>query len=350
MLYRVPKAQGPRIAVIGGGHGLANMLRGLKQYTENLTAIVTVADDGGGSGMLRCDLGMPPPGDIRSCLEALANTEPLMAELLHYRFSEGSLTGQSFGNLFLAALNGISPSFDAAVSRMSEVLAITGRVLPVTNANVQLEAEFENGVRVVGESKISYCKKEQDCRIRQVRLLPERPKALGAAVEAIQRADMVVLGPGSLYTSIIPNLLVDGIVDAIRKSSGLKIYVCNVMTQEGETEGYTAADHIAALFKHSAPGLFGLCLTNASPIPKSVADRYAEEGAEPIRRDKERCAALGVELVNRPVATVEDGFVRHDSRGLARELILLHAERSVRIAGERFASGGDFYRAEHAKE
>ena len=170
------------------------MLRGLKQYTENLTAIVTVADDGGGSGMLRHDLQMPPPGDIRNCLEALANTEPLMAELLHYRFSEGTLMGQSFGNLFLAALNGISPSFDAAVSRMSEVLAITGRVLPVTNANVQLEAEFENGVRVVGESKISYCKKEQDCRIRQIRLLPERPKALSAAVKAIQDADMAARG------------------------------------------------------------------------------------------------------------------------------------------------------------
>ncbi|WP_312280236.1 YvcK family protein [Oscillibacter sp.] len=349
-LYRPPRARGPRIAVIGGGHGLSNMLRGLKQYTENLTAIVTVADDGGRSGALRSDLRMPPPGDIRNCLEALANTEPLMAELLHYRFSEGVLAGQSFGNLFLAALNGISPSFDAAVSRMSEVLAITGRVLPVTNANVQLEAEFENGVRVVGESKIFFCKKEQDCRIRRVRLLPEKPPALPEAVEAILQADMVVLGPGSLYTSIIPNLLVDGIVDAVRKADGLKVYVCNVMTQEGETEGYTAADHIAALFKHSAPGLFDLCLTNASPIPRSVAQRYEQEGAEPICRDKERCAALGVELVNRPVATVEDGFVRHDPASLARELILLHAERSVRIAGDRFATGGDFYRAEHMKE
>jgi uncharacterized cofD-like protein len=292
---------------------------------------------------------MPPPGDIRNCLEALANTEPLMAELLHYRFSEGTLAGQSFGNLFLAALNGISPSFDAAVSRMSEVLAITGRVLPVTNANVQLEAEFENGARVVGESKISYCKKKENCRIQQVRLLPERPKALSAAVEAIQNADMVVLGPGSLYTSIIPNLLVDGIVDAIQKSDGLKIYVCNVMTQEGETEGYTAADHIAALFKHSVPKLFDLCLTNSSPIPKGVAARYAEEGAELIRCDRERCAELGVEIINRPVATVENGFVRHDPGHLARELILLQAERSVRIVGERYSFDKDFYRVEDSK-
>ena len=266
-----PKSRGPRLAVIGGGHGLSNMLRGLKRYTENISAIVTVADDGGGSGMLRQDLGMPPPGDIRNCLEALANTEPLMSELMHYRFTEGSLAGQSFGNLFLAALNGISPSFDAAVSRMSQVLAITGRVLPVTTADVQLEAEFENGASVVGESKIFYCKKKEDCRITKVRLLPEHPKALPEAVEAIRDADMIILGPGSLYTSIIPNLLVDGIVEAIQASRALKVYVANVMTQEGETEGYTASDHIAAIFQHSVPGLFDLCLTNSSPIPRDVA-------------------------------------------------------------------------------
>ena len=204
-------SRGPKICAIGGGHGLSNMLRGLKVYTENLSAIVTVADDGGGSGQLRQDLGMPPPGDIRNCLEALANTEPLMSELMHYRFQEGSLAGQSFGNLFIAALNGISPSFDAAVRRMSEVLAITGTVLPVTTSDVQLEAELENGARVLGESKIFYCKKEQDCRIREVRLKPEGAQALPEALEAIREADMIVLGPGSLYTSIIPNLLVAGI-------------------------------------------------------------------------------------------------------------------------------------------
>ena len=285
---------------------------------------------------------MPPPGDIRNCLEALANTEPLMSELMHYRFTEGTLAGQSFGNLFLAALNGISPSFDAAVSRMSQVLAITGRVLPVTTADVQLEAEFENGATVVGESKIFYCKKKEDCRITKVRLLPEHPKALPEAVEAIREADLLILGPGSLYTSIIPNLLVDGIVEAIRQSDALKVYVANVMTQEGETEGYTAADHIAAIFQHSAPGLFDLCITNSSPIPEDVAARYAQEGAESLRYDAGRCAALGVELVSRPISTVEDGYVRHHAGNLARELMLLHAERSVRIAGEE----GDGYRIE----
>ena len=336
------RTRGPRVAVIGGGHGLSNMLRGLKRYTENISAIVTVADDGGGSGMLRQDLGMPPPGDIRNCLEALANTEPLMSELMHYRFTEGSLAGQSFGNLFLAALNGISTSFDAAVSRMSQVLAITGQVLPVTTADVQLEAEFENGASVIGESKIFYCKKKEDCRITKVRLIPEHPRALPEAVEAIREADMIILGPGSLYTSIIPSLLVDGIVEAILQSDALKVYVANVMTQEGETEGYTASDHIAAIFQHSAPGLFDLCLTNSSPVPPDVAARYAQEGAEPLRYDAGRCAALGVELVSRPIATVENGYVRHQSENLARELIQLHAERSVRIAGE----GKDSYRIE----
>ena len=341
--YRVPRANGPRIAVIGGGHGLSNMLRGLKQYTENLAAIVTVADDGGGSGMLRQDLGMPPPGDIRNCMEALANTEPLMSELLHYRFTEGSLAGQSFGNLFLAALNGISGSFDEAVSRMSQVLAITGRVLPVTTADVQLEAEFENGASVVGESKIFYCKKKEDCRIRRVRLIPENPHALPEAMEAIRKADMIVLGPGSLYTSIIPNLLVDGIVEAIQSSKALKVYVCNVMTQEGETEGYTVSDHIAALFHHSAQGLFDLCLCNSSPIPKAVAARYAEEGAAPLYADLPACNALGVEIISRPIATVDNGYVRHEPGHLARELILLHAERSVRIAD---GGRGSTYRVE----
>ena len=296
--------------------------------------------------MLRQDLGMPPPGDIRNCLEALANTEPLMRELMHYRFKDGSLAGQSFGNLFIAALNGISPSFDAAVSRMSEVLAITGRVLPVTTADVQLEAEFENGAFVVGESKIFYCKKKEDCRIKKVRLLPEHSKALPEAVTAIQEADILVLGPGSLYTSIIPNLLVDGIVEAIHSSDALKIYVANVMTQEGETEGYTVSDHIQALFKHSTPDLFDLCLVNSAQIPEEIARRYAEEGAELLHCDAEECSALGVEVVLRPISMVDQGYVRHDPDLLARELLQLHGSRSVRIAGERFNAKKGAYRME----
>ena len=177
-LYHIPPEQGPKIVGIGGGTGLSTLLRGLKLYTRNITAIVTVADDGGSTGMLRQDLGMAAPGDIRSCLQSLANCEPLMAQLMAYRFADGTLAGQSLGNLLLAALNDIMPSFDKAVAGLSKVLAITGRVLPVTNENVQLEATFENGATVLGESHIFYCKKEQDCRIRSVRLLPEHPKAL----------------------------------------------------------------------------------------------------------------------------------------------------------------------------
>ena len=246
-----PHRRQPRIAAIGGGHGLSAMLRGLKAYTRDITAIVTVADDGGGSGMLREDLGMLPPGDIRNCIMALANTEPTMQQLLNYRFTDGSLAGQSFGNLFLAAMNGISGSFDEAVHRMGDVLAITGRVLPVTNQDVRLEAEFHDGSRILGESKIFYAKKINNSRIRKVRLVPERPAALPESVRAIREADIVVIGPGSLYTSIIPNFLVSGIADAVRQSRALKIYVLNIMTQDGETDGYDADDHVRAILEHA---------------------------------------------------------------------------------------------------
>lgn len=324
---------GLKIVAIGGGTGLSTMLRGLKAYTENITAIVTVADDGGGSGVLRQELGMLPPGDIRNCMEALANAEPVMRELMHYRFTDGTLAGQSFGNLFLAALNGISPTFDQAVTRMSQVLAITGRVLPVTTADVQLEAELVNGARVVGESKIFYCKKREDCRIRRVRLLPERPAALPEALEAIRQADMILLGPGSLYTSIIPNLLVDGIAQEVAQAQCLKIYVANVMTQDGETEGYTLSDHIRAIFQHSAPGLFQLCLVNSQPISQALLGLYAQEGAEPLQVDEAECGTLGVEILSAPVSAEREGLVRHDPQRLAAALMEIHEARSVRIAG-----------------
>ena len=329
--YQVPPERGPRVVAIGGGTGLSTLLRGLKLYTKHITAIVTMADDGGGSGMLRSDLGMLPPGDIRNCLEALANCEPIMSQLMHYRFTEGSLAGQSFGNLFLAALDGIMPSFDKAVASLSTVLAITGRVLPVTNENVRLEATFENGAKVIGESHIGAAQKEQGCRISRIRLLPEHAKALPEALAAIAEADMIILAPGSLYTSIIPNLLVDGMVDAITKSDALKIYVCNVMTQPGETAGYTVSDHIRALFKHSCPDLFHVCLVNSMPIPPLVAQNYAKEGAEVMLCDHSACEGLGVEIISRPVSTVDSGHVRHNPGHLARELMELHRRRSIRV-------------------
>ena len=323
-------ANGPRVVAIGGGTGLSTMLRGLKSHTKNLTAIVTVADDGGGSGMLRQDLGMPPPGDIRHCMEALANAEPVMQQLLTYRFPQGSgnLTGQSFGNLILAALNGISDSFDEAVSKMSQVLAITGRVLPVTNADVVLEAAFENGARVQGESKICDFKKAQDCRIESVRLLPEHPKALPEAVRAIQEADLILLGPGSLYTSVIPNLLVDGISEAVCASKATKIYICNIMTQDGETEGMTASDHVKALLRHSGPGLVDICLCNSAPVRPGLVARYKAEDAVPIVVDKEAIEALGVELVTRPLASETLDYARHSFARLAAAVMELYEERA----------------------
>ncbi|MBQ0038189.1 MAG: YvcK family protein [Clostridiales bacterium] len=330
-LYQVSPERGPRVVAIGGGTGLSTLLRGLKMYTRNITAIVTVADDGGGSGILRQDLGMLPPGDIRNCLVALANAEPLMSQLMQYRFSDGTLAGQSFGNLFLAALNGILPSFDAAVESLSQVLAITGRVLPVTNEDIALEAEFENGARVIGETQIAQCKQEQNCRIRRIHLLPNAPKALPAALEAIRDAEMIVLAPGSLYTSIIPNLLVEGIAEEICASSALKVYACNIMTQEGETEGYTVSDHVKALLDHADSRLLDVCLVNSAPISWNIVRRYAEKGAEILLCDQDACERMGVEVINRPLATVENGLVRHNPGHLARELIELHLQRNIRV-------------------
>ena len=209
--------KGPKIVVIGGGTGLSTMLRGLKYYTSNITAIVTVADDGGGSGDLREDLGMLPPGDIRNCILALADTEPLMEELLQYRFKDGRLKNQSFGNLFLAAMDGISNNFEEAVHKMSSVLAVTGKVMPVTLDNVILKAKLKNGIIVEGESNIPEESIKNNSCIDKVFIEPKNARAIKEAVEAIIEADAIILGPGSLYTSVIPNLLVKDIADALQK-------------------------------------------------------------------------------------------------------------------------------------
>ncbi len=318
----------PAIAVIGGGTGLSTMLRGLKKLSENITAIVTVADDGGGSGVLREDLGMPPPGDVRNCIQALANTEPTMEQLLAYRFSDGYLKGQSFGNLFLAALNGMSATFDEAVRRMSDVLAITGRVLPVTNENVHLVAEFDDGTEMLGESHIADFKKSGDRRIARVRLEPSRPAALPQVIAAIGSADMIVLGPGSLYTSVMPNLITEGVARAVAGSDAVKVYVMNIMTQDGETEGYTASDHIRALFDNSGEKLFDRCLCNSLEPPAEVLENYRGEGAVPVAIDTETIAALGVEIHTAPVASWRGGLGRHDPNALARELMTIYTRNS----------------------
>ncbi|MBQ3055051.1 MAG: YvcK family protein [Oscillospiraceae bacterium] len=315
-----------QIVAIGGGTGLSTMLRGLKRHTDRITAIVTVADDGGGSGILRQEMGMLPPGDIRNCITALSNAEPMMRDLLGYRFSEGGLAGQSFGNLFLAALNEVTGSFYQAVRYLSNILNITGRVLPVTVEDIRLEAEFENGVCVLGESRIFEAKKEQDSPIKRVRLIPEYPCALEESLDAIENADLLVLGPGSLYTSILPNLLVSGVVGAINRSNAKKIYVCNIMTQEGETEGYTAFDHVKALFDHAGCKLFDHCLVNETPIGKELLEKYEKEAAEAIVVDSERFDAAGVTLHYAPLASDDKRYARHDPELLAEALMKLMEE------------------------
>lgn len=313
----------PRIVAIGGGHGLSTMLRGLKKYSRDISAIVTTADDGGGSGMLRQDLGMLPPGDARDCVMALANTEPVMEQLMNYRFAEGSLSGQNFGNLLLAALNGICGSFAEAVHRMGEVLAITGRVLPVTEADIHLQAQFEDGSTILGESAIFYHKKETRKKIRRVVLMPEHPDAFPEALEAIERADLILIGPGSLYTSIIPNFLVNNVTETVRKARGYKVMVMNLMTQDGETEGYTASDHLRELLRHGAPGMVDACLANSSPVPEHLREEYLREGAGVIEVDREALEALGVRVFTAPLLSAQSEYARHDPKLLAEAIMAL---------------------------
>ena len=311
----------PRIVAIGGGHGLSTMLRGLKRYSRDISAIVTTADDGGGSGMLRQDLGMLPPGDARNCVMALSNTEPMLEQLMNYRFSEGSLTGQNFGNMFLAALNSICGSFGEAVQRMGEVLNITGRVLPVTEENIHLQAQFEDGSTVLGESAIFYHKKETKKRICRVVLMPEHPEAFPAALEAISRADLILIGPGSLYTSIIPNFLVNGITEAVQNARGYKLMIMNLMTQDGETEGYGASDHLRELLRHGEAGMVDACLCNSSPIPEHLREEYRRAGAEVINIDREGVEAMGASLFSAPLLSSRSEYARHDPQLLAEAIM-----------------------------
>lgn len=311
----------PRIVAIGGGHGLSTMLRGLKKYSRDISAIVTTADDGGGSGMLRQDLGMLPPGDARDCVMALANTEPVMEQLMNYRFAEGSLSGQNFGNLLLAALNGICGSFAEAVHRMGEVLAITGRVLPVTEEDIHLQAQFDDGSTILGESAIFYHKKETRKKIRRVVLTPEHPDAFPEALEAIKRADLILIGPGSLYTSIIPNFLVNNVTETVVKARGYKVMIMNLMTQDGETEGYTASDHLRELLRHGAPGMVDACLANSSPVPEHLREEYLREGAGVMEVDREALEEMGVRVFTAPLLSDRSEYARHDPKLLADAII-----------------------------
>lgn len=322
-----------KVVAIGGGTGLSTMLRGLKLYTKSLTAVVTVADDGGSSGMLRHDLGMLPPGDIRNCIVALADVEPIMYKLLNYRFTEGALAGHSFGNLFLAALNGISGGFDEAVNTMSSVLAVVGRVLPVTTENINLNAVLDNGTVINGESNIGKIRPNGES-IERVFLEPEHPKALPDAIRAIDEAEIIVLGPGSLYTSVIPNLLVDGVADAIRRSKAVKIYVCNIMTQASETDGYTVHDHLAAIEKHTYEGIVDFVVANNTPIPENLLKLYHAENAHTVVLDDESFAGGKTTLVQGDLLLVKDEQIRHNFSRLARAIMLLERHVKRRSGGE----------------
>lgn len=313
--------KGPKIVTIGGGTGLSTMLRGLKYYTSNITAIVTVGDDGGGSGALREELGILPPGDIRNCILALADTEPLMEELLQYRFKDGNLKNQNFGNLFLAAMDGLSSNFEEAVQKMSSVLAVTGRVLPVTLDDMVLKAKLKNGSIVEGESNIPNEVVSQKSKIDRIFIEPSDAKALKEAVDAILDADAIILGPGSLYTSVIPNLLVKDISKALKFSKALKIYVSNIMTQMGETDNYTVSDHIKAIFKHGGYGIIDYVATNTKDINDMIIERYLEKNAKQVKVDEKNIIDLNVNIVEGEFITIKDGFVRHDPDKLAKFLM-----------------------------
>lgn len=309
----------PRVVVIGGGTGLSVMLRGLKEKPIDLTAIVTVADDGGSSGILRSELQIPPPGDIRNVLIALADVEPLLSKVLQYRFTNGTgLAGHSLGNLILAAMKDISGDFLSGIRELSRVLAVRGRVLPATEQSVILKAKMEDGTIVEGESKIPLAGR----RIQKVFLEPTEVEALDEAKEAIKEADAVIVGPGSLYTSIMPNLLVPGISEAIIHAQAIKIFVCNVMTQPGETDRYTVYDHLKAVHDHVGHQLFDYVIVNDGEIPVTVQDKYTEKGAQPVHLDLQEVTKAGYKVIADQLVLFQT-YLRHDTIKLSEHIYQL---------------------------
>ena len=312
--------RGPAIVAIGGGTGLSTLLSGLKRYSSNLTAIVTVADDGGSSGVLRRELGVLPPGDIRNCLAALATEEPLLTRLFQYRFRAGTgLEGHSFGNLFLSALTAITGSLESAITASSRVLAVQGTVVPATNADVKLWAELEDGRRIEGESQIGHASSP----IVRLGCTPERPPALPRAIEAIAHADLIVLGPGSLYTSLLPNLLVPELVNAISRSKAPRLYICNLMTQPGETDGLDVEGHLRAIEAQLASlgvqqRLFTSVLAQEDLGDGPLVHHYRQRGAEPVRCDVRKLRSQGYEVMEAPLqGTRPTATLRHDPRSVA---------------------------------
>ena len=314
------KKRRARIVVIGGGTGLSTLLRGLKNYYFDITAIVTVADDGGSSGRLRDDYNIPPPGDIRNVIAALSEVEPLVEEMFQFRFkSTSDLDGHSLGNLMLTALTEITGDFSHAISEMSKVLNVNGRVLPAANKKVTLNAKLRDGSIISGESKIPNCGQP----IEYVFLEPEQVLALPAAIRHIKRADYILIGPGSLYTSIIPNLLVKEIGDAVVASPAHKLYICNLMTQKGETLHYTAADHVKAIHAHVGQPFIQSILVNdadTNDVPELIKESYLEENSEPVHFDIRNLEQMGIRVIKRDIATIIDGVIRHNAMNVAEFL------------------------------
>jgi uncharacterized cofD-like protein len=317
------------VVALGGGTGLSAVLRGLKHHVaetpkdrgrcpiSDLAAIVAVSDDGGSSGRLRREYRVLPPGDIRNCMVALSTDEHLLGRLFQYRFPRGrGLAGHSFGNLFLTALTNVTGDFSRAVQVSSQVLSIRGRIFPSTEQNVTLEAELEDGTIVAGESRISRSRK----RILRVRLSPRRVRPSAQALAALRHADLILVGPGSLYTSLIPNLLLQDVVEVIANSSATRVYIANLMTQPGETSHYSVADHVRAIYDHAGRRLFDYAVVNRAPIAPRLLRRYREEGAAPVRASLTELSRMGLKCVEADLLQ-QDRVVRHDQEALAKLLL-----------------------------
>lgn len=314
----------PKLVVIGGGTGTSTILYGLKEYTDDITAIITVMDNGGSTGRLREDLDIIAMGDIRSCLVALSDQRELLGKLLMYRFGEGELKGHNFGNLFLAAMNEILGDFGKSIKETGKILNISGKVLPVTLEKANLIAELENGEVVVGESEIPEASHNKHSRIKKISSSPHNFTMLDEAKEAIKKADIIILGPGSLYTSIIPNLLANDMVELLDKSKAKLVYVANIMDQIGESESYTISDHYKAIIDHSKEGIIDYVIANNGEIPDWLIDKYKKESADKIevsKTDEEFFKKKNVKLIKTDLVKITDDFVRHDADKLAEVII-----------------------------
>jgi len=324
LLYQKKQlSRGPKIVTIGGGTGLSVLLRGLKEYSSKITAIVTVADDGGSSGRLRQEFDIVPPGDIRNCLVALADAPALMQDLFQFRFKTNSeLSGHSFGNLFITVMTQLTGDFEKAIKEISKVLALRGRVIPSSLHSVVLVAQHKDGTITEGENRIPKAQRP----INRVSLKPERPEATPDAIKAIKEAQLIILGPGSLYTSIIPNLLIKEISEAISSSGAIKVYVCNAMTQPGETDGYSASDHIKALISHSHPRMIDYCIVNAGEVPQEILKRYAKENSYLVVNDRKKIENMGYRVIEEDFGIVESDVIRHEPLKLAKTILGLVEE------------------------